>query len=170
MSDVDGLKEVRDRTIAADGRCDDPKAVFDTVFKLGDYVVDRETLITSDMGESHLSTEDTGVAVVVREGRAATADIHLADGQSIADVNPTYPGDDPAVTVAFVATLDADASWWRAKWERQQLDWRLEDFKAEWDVEVATYTYPASRLIHAAEVADLDMSDLPGMDAEDGDE
>lgn len=140
--------------------CDDPEATYDTDFMLGEYVVDEETL-RNVMGESHRQTDDTGVAIVVREGRALVEDVYIEDGLSIADVNPGYPDDDPVVDVVFVETLDRMFGAWRKEWQRHTLDWRLAEYKDEWGVPIRTYGYPASRLRPADDVTDLDFDGLP---------
>lgn len=145
--------DVPDDVLTADGRVRDPELVHDTDFLLGDLVVDIDTCQTREGadGEVVRPGEDTGVAIVVRAGRATAADHVLKDGQTVADVNPDYPATDPLVSVVFVETLDRTVSEWRDRWERHTLDWRIDDFKDEWGVPIKTYSYPESRLIRAAE-------------------
>lgn len=153
--------------IMPDGRCDDPEAAYETPFKLGDVVVDRNDCMDADT-ELH-ATDDASPALVVREGRARAIDVFL-DGQvSIADVdsNRAYPDTDPLVEVVFVGALDRTVSEWRDRWERHTLAWRIEEFTDEWGVPVKTYEYPMSRLVAAHDVRGIDVDRvLEGIDGE----
>lgn len=151
------------RDIEPDGRCNDPDAEYQTPFRLGDLVVDKETCDTEPTetdetgvadGLAFRHTTETSPAIVVREGRARACDVFIDGDTRIADVdsNRGYPADAPLVTVVFVGALDRTVNNWRQDWEPHTLDWRLDEFKAEWGVHVKTYDYPAGRLVHADDV------------------
>lgn len=97
--------------------------------EVGEYVIDADD-------------DDPDLAVVVHCPDATIDDIpvSLESDRTVADDNPDYPADDPAVQVAFVESgLD-----------RQWQDWtdadptQLHDGVDEHDIKL--YTFPASRL------------------------
>ena len=147
-------REQIDEAIAPDGCVRDPEAQYPTAFKCGEVVVDGATLHL-DVDGTPYPTDDTGLAIVVRAGRAQACDVVLKDGASLAErpVNQQYPVDAPVVTVAFVATLDRAVGEWRTDWERHTLDWRIPMFEAASGIPIRTYDYPAPRLVHARETA-----------------
>lgn len=163
------------RDIEPDGRCDDPESQYDTPFKLGDVVVDRDACetVTAD-GETVYDADGTAAAIVVQEGRARAHDVFIDGDTTVADVasNADYPADAPLVSVVFVGALDRMVDDWRDRWEPHQLDWRLDEYKdqfrEEWGVPVRikTYDYPAPRLVHAAD-AGLDAAAILAADATD---
>lgn len=128
----------------------DPNERHETPFRLGDPVVDREQVAEADAGER--DADDVGVALVVRAGRKRAEDVPLGDGQkTVADVNAEYPPGDPVVEVVFTTTLDGTVPAWRENWSRAELASELREYTAEWGVPISVYSYPASRLVRAAE-------------------
>lgn len=95
---------------------------------LGDYVIDTDD-------------DDPDVAVVVDRPDASIDEIPVGDGgRTVADDNPDYDADDPAVVVAFVESgLESD--W--PDWSDAALKDLSEGVHAH---DVKLYTFPKSRL------------------------
>lgn len=140
----------------ADGKVHDPEAIHDTPFKCGAFVADRDQF--AEVHADRRDRDDLGVAIVVREGRTVADRVYVRDGKTVADLNPDYDADDPVVEVVYVGTLDGMVNGWRDNWPVWQLDWRITDYQKEWGVPITTYSYPAGRLMPAA---DIDWLEIP---------
>lgn len=96
--------------------------------KRGEYVIDADD-------------DDPDVAVVVDQPDASIDEIPVGDGErTVADDNPDYDADEPAVLVAFVES-GLDAYW--PNWTDVAPDDLLEGARAH---DVTRYTFPESRL------------------------
>lgn len=68
------------------------------------------------------------------------------DGTTVADVNPPQSWRYPVIEVVFEDTLASYFPDWDEHAGSTSLPWALAEHKAEWDVDVNRYAYPAWRL------------------------
>lgn len=96
--------------------------------ELGEYVIDADDA-------------DPDVAVVVRQPETPIAEVPVGDGdRTVADDNPEYDADEPAVVVAFVDS-GLDTHW--PDWREASPDDLYTGAQAH---EVKCYAFPAARL------------------------
>ncbi|EMA24891.1 hypothetical protein [Haloarcula marismortui] len=101
-----------------------------TRFAVGDRVADRDGDGTS---AARVLDPDVGRADQVELGNT---------GQSVSDKNEQYPPDDRVVRVAFDSDLQV-----LPEDKNGSIAERVEEFAANWGVNIRTYDYPESRLI-----------------------
>lgn len=115
-------------------------------FHVGEVVVDRED-------------DDTRVVVLDPDiGRAEEVFVDDIDA-TIAAVNPEYPAADPVVECVHVDWLDRHAGDHWNQWEGETFTEQLETFADQWNLSIARYAYPATRLAPAESAPGEESSD-----------
>jgi hypothetical protein len=107
--------------------------------------------------------EDSGTLMVIADtGKVAKDHTVAAAGQTVAELNPTYPADDPVVFAVYRNALDNTfGETWR-KWPPEYLAFNVGDRG------VPVYSFPESRLKHEpGEWADAE-GDADDADADTG--
>lgn len=123
---------------------------YQSKFKVGERVFDRED-----------DDRDSMIVLDANVGRADDVTVEI-DGveETVAELNPDYPPQDPVVRVVFVSWLDAHVPGWK-EWDDTQMFGRtLREYADEWGVPLETYDYPESRLEH--------VRDFSGWGGDDG--
>ncbi|MFP4218855.1 MAG: hypothetical protein ACLFR6_08510 [Salinarchaeum sp.] len=104
-------------------------------FNPGDRVVDTDPI----------DPDDTPDEMVILDRDIGTAATVTVDGETVAELNPSYPADERVVETAYISYLDSYIPPWR-EWAPAELRDRLEAFCRQWGVRQATYSYPEGRL------------------------
>ena len=89
------------------------------------------------------STGEREIIALYPEGRVASCRYISRVGQTVAELNPNYPQNDPVVAVVFVKSIESKLC----------TEWRLEDVMEHVasgslsEMGIRIYSYPESRLV-----------------------